>query len=113
MHEHAAGRLAAASWLLILAAGVTTLGMAEPPFEREPFAREPLEVPDQPPGIPAEAIPGAPPSPVLYFGPATTHQVNVTATGANVPGDAANEPSIAVNPLAPNQMAIGWRQFDT
>jgi len=39
-------------------------------------------------------------------------QVNVDPDGANIPGDAANEPSIAVDPLAPNRMAIGWRQFD-
>jgi hypothetical protein len=40
-------------------------------------------------------------------------QVNVTALGQNIVGDAANEPSIAVNPLDPRKMAIGWRQFDT
>jgi hypothetical protein len=40
-------------------------------------------------------------------------QVNVNALGANIPGDAANEPSIAVDPTAPNHMVIGWRQFDT
>jgi hypothetical protein len=40
-------------------------------------------------------------------------QVNVDAGGANIPGDAANEPSIAVDPTHPNNIAIGWRQFDT
>jgi hypothetical protein len=39
-------------------------------------------------------------------------QVN-TIGGMNVVGDAANEPSIAVDPTAPNRMAVGWRQFDT
>ena len=42
-----------------------------------------------------------------------TVQVNVNSNGQNIIGDAANEPSIAINPLSPNQMAIGWRQFDT
>ncbi len=42
-----------------------------------------------------------------------TRQVNVDAQGQNVLGDAANEPSIAVDPLDPKRMAIGWRQFDT
>ena len=42
----------------------------------------------------------------------STYQVNVNALGQNIVGDAANEPSIAVNPLDPNKMAIGWRQFD-
>jgi hypothetical protein len=40
-------------------------------------------------------------------------QVNIDAFGENIPGDAANEPSIAVDPTAPNRLAIGWRQFDT
>ncbi len=40
-------------------------------------------------------------------------QVNVDANGNNIPGDAANEPSMCLNPLNPLQMAVGWRQFDT
>jgi hypothetical protein len=42
-----------------------------------------------------------------------TVQVNVDANGLNIVGDAANEPSIAVDPTNPNKMAICWRQFDT
>ena len=42
-----------------------------------------------------------------------TTQVNVDANGQNIVGDAANEPSIAVNRNNPNSMAIGWRQFNT
>ncbi len=41
-----------------------------------------------------------------------TSQVNVDANGDNIIGDAANEPSIAVDPTNPNKMVIGWRQFD-
>lgn len=42
-----------------------------------------------------------------------TSQVNVDpSTGQNYIGDAANEPSLAVNPFNPDQIAIGWRQFD-
>jgi hypothetical protein len=40
-------------------------------------------------------------------------QVNVDANGENIIGDAANEPSIAVDPTEGSRMAIGWRQFDT
>ncbi len=40
-------------------------------------------------------------------------QVNVAAGGANIIGDAANEPSMAVDPTDPDRIAIGWRQFDT
>jgi hypothetical protein len=42
-----------------------------------------------------------------------TAQVNVDENGQNIVGDAANEPSIAVDPNDRNRMAIGWRQFDT
>ena len=43
----------------------------------------------------------------------TSYQVNVDATGQNIPGDAANEPSLCLDPNNPNRIAIGWRQFDT
>ena len=39
-------------------------------------------------------------------------QVNVDEFGANIVGDAGNEPSIAVDPTDPTRIAIGWRQFD-
>jgi len=42
-----------------------------------------------------------------------TRQVNVDGNGENIVGDAANEPSIAVDPTNPNRIVIGWRQFDT
>ena len=40
-------------------------------------------------------------------------QVNVDSAGNNVLGDAANEPSLAVDPTNHNRIAIGWRQFET
>jgi hypothetical protein len=46
-------------------------------------------------------------------GPFPLHQVNVGPGGANILGDAANEPSIMVDPTAPNRIAIAWRQFDS
>lgn len=39
-------------------------------------------------------------------------QVNTNALGQNIPNDAANEPSIAIDPTNPNRIVIGWRQFD-
>jgi hypothetical protein len=39
-------------------------------------------------------------------------QVNVDQNGQNILGDAANEPSIAIDPTDPENMVIGWRQFD-
>ena len=49
---------------------------------------------------------------VSPFGPYTSYQVNVDANGNNIVGDAANEPSICVDPNNPNRMSIGWRQFN-
>jgi hypothetical protein len=43
----------------------------------------------------------------------TSVQVNVDGEGNNIVGDAANEPSMAVNPLDADNIVIGWRQFDT
>lgn len=42
-----------------------------------------------------------------------TTQVNVDASGQNIVGDAANEPSLAVDPTNHNSIVIGWRQFNT
>jgi len=50
---------------------------------------------------------------VAHAQTATFVQVNVNSLGQDIVGDAANEPSIAVDPTNPNRMAIGWRQFNT
>jgi hypothetical protein len=42
-----------------------------------------------------------------------SYQVNVNASGQNIPGDAANEPTMCIDPTNPGSIAIGWRQFDT
>ncbi|MFN7970763.1 MAG: putative Ig domain-containing protein [Acidobacteriota bacterium] len=43
----------------------------------------------------------------------TLVQVNVDASGNNIPNDAGNEPSLAIDPTNPSNMVIGWRQFDS
>jgi len=73
-----------------------------------------LEQPDDPylptpPQPPRRFIMGAEP---VTRGPFISYQVNVNALGNNITGDAANEPSIAINPTDPNNIVIGWRQFD-
>lgn len=65
--------------------------------------------PNQPPGVPMETAPPV----IVQQGPFVSVQVNVDASGMNILGDAANEPSLAVDPTNPQRMAIGWRQFDT
>lgn len=41
-----------------------------------------------------------------------SYQVNIGPDGKNIPQDAANEPSLCVDPTNPLRMAVGWRQFD-
>lgn len=50
---------------------------------------------------------------LVQIGNFFSHQVNVNSSGQNIINDAANEPSIAVNPLNPEQIVIGWRQFNS
>jgi hypothetical protein len=51
---------------------------------------------------------------ISQYGPFISYQANVDAQGNNIVGDAANEPSISVDPTDGNKVAaIGWRQFDT
>ena len=73
----------------------------------------PLEQPGDPPAerVPDDGVKALEPTVVEHQG-FVSFQVNVDAAGLNIPGDAANEPSIAVDPLDPRRMAIGWRQFD-
>lgn len=55
----------------------------------------------------------AAPSPTVSFGSYTSYQVNVDALGQNIPGDKGNEPTIAINPVNPDNLVIGWRMFDS
>src|SRR5260370_24907740 len=50
---------------------------------------------------------------ISQYGPFVSFQVNVDANHQNILGDAANEPSVAVDPTDGNKMVIGWRQFNT
>ena len=54
-------------------------------------------------------------SPAYYYSMNNiiTVQVNVDVNGQNIVGDAANEPSIALDRTDPNRITIGWRQFNT
>lgn len=56
---------------------------------------------------------GQSPRMISEFGPFTSYQVNVGANGMNITGDAANEPSLCVDPTNPSRMAVGWRQFNS
>lgn len=78
--------------------------------------REPERL-DMPPAKPGAPMPTSVPSPGWAAERAVTVptfvQVNVNAAGLNIVGDAANEPSLAVDVTnnRGNRLAIGWRQF--
>jgi hypothetical protein len=74
--------------------------------------RLPPEQKEDPPASPAKALPGATVANSYTFGRFTAIQVSVNALGQNIANDAANEPSLAVDPTNHNRMVIGWRQFD-
>jgi len=72
---------------------------------------EPLEKYDNPPVYIFRL--GSSPRMISQHDVFTSYQVNVDANGNNIVGDAANEPSITVDPTNGNKMAIGWRQFNS
>jgi len=107
-------------WVLVATAGAAAAVASRPSKKQhaplpvaQSLGQAHLELPEDPPGVPARPVPGAQPSAPIRMASFTAYQVNVDSNGANIPGDAANEPSIAIDPIQPNRMAIGWRQFDT
>ncbi|HZM15864.1 MAG TPA: FlgD immunoglobulin-like domain containing protein [Candidatus Krumholzibacteria bacterium] len=95
--------------LIAVLTGLVTLGAMG--GEAAGAGSFPREQQDDPPGILTQRRTG--PAARPQAGPFSSVQVNVDANGANILQDAANEPSIAVDPTNPNHIAIGWRQFDT
>jgi hypothetical protein len=96
--------------LVFLLATAFASGQTAP---KKPLPTEPLEEYDNPPApSPLWGI-GVSPGMVSQEGPFISHQVNVNGSGQNITGDAANEPSISVDPTNHNRMVIGWRQFDS
>src|SRR5215216_5815289 len=81
------------------------------PIRKLPL-NEPLETSKNMPPAPPQKIETSPRM-ISPHGVFTSYQANVDGNGNNILGDAANEPSIAVDPTDSNKMAIGWRQFNT
>ncbi len=85
-------------------------------FQVGAFSQVILEKPGDPPGVPAPRQGGFGPTggwSIVKYGPFESIQVNVDRFGRNIRGDAANEPSIAIDPTDPKKVVIGWRQFNT
>ena len=101
--------LAACLAAMALVASVSSADTGPGPSQREAHR----EVPNDP-YLPVSRD-TQPRSPGQRFGSGSffSVQVNVDDLGQNIVGDAANEPSLAVDPTNPDRMTIGWRQFDT
>jgi hypothetical protein len=89
---------------------LSAIGLAKAQLAPRPFPNEALEKSGDPPAYIWRM--DTSPRTVSQLGSFTSYQVNVAPNGDNILGDAANEPSISVDPSNPNRMAIGWRQFD-
>src|SRR6266508_1399099 len=76
-----------------------------------PHSNRPLEKYDNPPAYIYRLE--SSPRMISPYGAFVSYQVNVDANGNNIVGDAANEPTISVDPTNGNKIAIGWRQFNT
>ena len=94
---------------LVLLSGLTIV--AGQTGEHKPLPSEALEKYDNPPALLWRT--GLSPRMISQHDAFTSIQVNVNASGQNITGDAANEPSICVDPTNGNKMAIGWRQFNS
>src|SRR6187549_287632 len=100
----------ASSFLAVVAlmASVPAQASDDPPVRyRETPGDRPAETPARANSL--ARSPGA----RIASGPYVSHQVNVDERGQNIVGDAANEPSIVVNPTDPNNIVVVWRQFDS
>src|SRR5437016_6874475 len=89
---------------ILVTSFISTILAAPPPLQGD-FEDEHLGDAYLPPMFPPEwgFEPRTPPGSV---------QVNVNAQGQNILGDAANEPTLVIDPTNPSRMAISWRQFD-
>src|SRR6266853_572723 len=74
---------------------------------------EPLEKSEMPPAPAGLYRLETSPRMISPYGYFVSYQVNVDSNGNNIVGDAANEPSISVDPTNRNNITIGWRQFNT
>lgn len=110
-------RVSLALAALLVMAAVPAFAATVPVNERDnPLWRQrnglPLEYEDDAPmDAPVPGLRTTQAAASITFGPYTSYQVNVNALGNDIVGDAANEPSLVVNPFNHNIMAIGWRQF--
>lgn len=100
---------------LVLSIGLATVfGQSGKRPNRKVPVEEPMEKYDQPPAPPPLLQRrGVSPRMISTTNLFTSYQVNVNGSNQNITGDAANEPSICVDPSNRQKMSIGWRQFNS
>lgn len=96
-------------YLVLLCAAHVTPSHGAPPWRLLPAVE--VERYEDPPSLVWRTE--SSPQMVSQHGNFTSYQVNVGANGQNITGDAANEPSLAMDPNDRNRMSIGWRQFNS
>lgn len=83
--------------------------------ELPPMTRAQLPPPAQENEASGPPLPGSgtfSPATIISAPFGTSFQVNVSG-GQNMVGDAANEPSLCIDPNNPDYIAVGWRQFNS
>jgi hypothetical protein len=96
--------------IVVLGSLVAVSGQTLAPVRKLPL-NEPLEKYNMPPAAPRKMQTS--PRMISQSGVFTSYQANVDASGNNILDDAANEPSISVDPTNSNKMVIAWRQFNS
>jgi hypothetical protein len=94
----------------LLSLSVVSVASAQLVPTHPPSLESAMETYDNPPAPPRKMETSR--RMISQFDVFTSYQANVNANGQNILGDAANEPSIAVDPTNPNKIAIAWRQFN-
>ncbi|HKP02322.1 MAG TPA: hypothetical protein VJU77_03085 [Chthoniobacterales bacterium] len=98
------------SLIFLLFPGLFALALGQTP-QAKPLPAEELEKYEDAPRFIFRT--DTSPRRISVHGPFASHQVNLDGKEMNIVGDAANEPSITVDPSNPARMSIGWRQFDS
>src|SRR5438874_11432054 len=112
--RHSRVSIASLLFALVFAVDLTTASaQTAPPGTSQLLLTEPLEKYEMPPAAPGTYRLESSPRMISPYGVFVSYQVNVDAQGNNIVGDAANEPSISVDPTNGNKITIGWRQFNT
>src|SRR5690349_4506469 len=95
-HRHWVRLVVSAGLFQIVLSALTALAQESVPPALETYRQ-----------APASRLLSVSPSITTVTPSGASRQVNVNASGGNIPGDAANEPSMCIDPTNPNRIAVG------